>query len=89
MHEVQINRLGGLSLPRKSVVRLTDRPDMTLGVYRGRKTTIQQQQPISKNTSLSDDSSSSWNADSIYVQCFFLNFHADDTLKLYEQCRYR
>ena len=39
-----VNRLGGLSLPRKSVVRLTDRPDMTLNVYRGRKTTIQQQQ---------------------------------------------
>ena len=37
-------RLGGLSLPRKSVVRLTDRPDMTLDVYRGRKTTMQQQQ---------------------------------------------
>ena len=36
------NRLGGLSLPRKSVVRLTDRPDMTLDVYRGRKTTTQQ-----------------------------------------------
>ena len=28
----------------KSVVRLTDRPDMTLDVYRGRKTAIQQQQ---------------------------------------------
>ena len=26
----------GLSLPKKSVVRLTDRPDMTLDVYRGR-----------------------------------------------------
>ena len=26
----------------KSVVRLTDRSDMTLDVYRGRKTTIQQ-----------------------------------------------
>ena len=26
-------------MPRKSVVRLTDRPDMTLYVYRGRKTT--------------------------------------------------
>ena len=45
MHEVLVNRLGGLSLPRKSVVRLTDRPDMTLDVYRGRKTTKQQQQP--------------------------------------------
>ena len=42
MHEVLVNRLGGLSLPRKSVVRLTDRPDMTLDVYRGRKTIIQQ-----------------------------------------------
>ena len=44
MHEVLVNRLGGLSLPRKSVVRLTDRPDMTSDVYRGRKTTLQQQQ---------------------------------------------
>ena len=41
VHEVLVNRLGGLSLPRKSVVRLTDRPDMTVDVYRGRKTTIQ------------------------------------------------
>ena len=40
-YEVLVNRLGGLSLPRKSVVRLTDCPDMTLDVYRGRKTTIQ------------------------------------------------
>ena len=46
MHEVLVNRLGGLSLPRKSVVRLTDRPDMTLDVYRGRKTTNQQQQSL-------------------------------------------
>ena len=42
MHEVLVNSLGGLSLPRKSVVRLTDRPDMTLDVYRGCKTTKQQ-----------------------------------------------
>ena len=42
MHEVLVNRLGGLSLSRKSVVRLTDRPNMTLDVYRGRKTTMQQ-----------------------------------------------
>ena len=46
MHEVLVNRLGGLSLPRKSVVRLTDRPDMTLDVYRGRKTTVQQQKKM-------------------------------------------
>ena len=32
VHEVLV----GLSLPRKSVVRLTDRPDMTVDVYRGR-----------------------------------------------------
>ena len=44
MHEVLVNRLGGLSLPRKSVVMLTNRPDMTLDVYRGRKTMQQQQQ---------------------------------------------
>ena len=49
VHEVLVNRLGGHSLPKKSVVRLTDRPDMTLDVYRGRKTTKQQQH---KHTSL-------------------------------------
>ena len=48
MHEVLVDCLGGLSLPRKSVVRLTDRPDMTLDVYGGRKTTMQQQQQHSK-----------------------------------------
>ena len=47
MHEVLVNRLGGLSLPTKSVVRLTDHPDMTLDVYRGRKQ--QQQQPHQKH----------------------------------------
>ena len=51
MHEVLVNRLGSLSLPRKSVVRLTDRPDMTLDVYRGRKTTIQQHHLIQANIS--------------------------------------
>ena len=44
MHEALVNRLGGLSLPRKSVVKLTDRPDMASDVYRGRKTTKQQKQ---------------------------------------------
>ena len=52
MHEVLVNRLGDLSLPRKSVVRLTDRPDMTLDVYRGRKTTIQQQSPRQKKNKI-------------------------------------
>ena len=32
-----------VSLPRKSVVSLTDRPDMTIDVYRECKTTTQQQ----------------------------------------------
>ena len=54
MHEVLVNRLGGLSLSRKSVVRLTDRPDMTLDVYRGRKTTVQyndvKEEKLSSNT---------------------------------------
>ena len=44
MREVLVYRLGCLSLPRESVVRLTDHPDMILDVYRGRKTTTQQQQ---------------------------------------------
>ena len=48
VHEVLVNRLGGLSLPRKSVVRLTDRPDMTLDVYRGRKTTMQHSHQMKK-----------------------------------------
>ena len=55
MHEVLVNRLGGLSLPRKSVVRLTDRPDMTLDVYRGRKTTIQQQQQTRQCAEMKND----------------------------------
>ena len=43
MHGVLVKRLGDLSLPRISVVRLTDRPNMTIDVYHGRNTTIQQQ----------------------------------------------
>ena len=39
-----IGKKSNSPLPRKRVVRLTDRPDMTLDVYGGRKTTIQQQQ---------------------------------------------
>ena len=38
-YEVLVNGLGGLSLPRKSVARLTDRFDMILDVYHGYKTT--------------------------------------------------
>ena len=39
MHKVLVNSLGGLSLPRKSVARLTDCPNMTLDVYCGCSTT--------------------------------------------------
>ena len=50
MHEVLVNCLGGLSLPRKSVVRLTDSPDVTLGVYHGRKTTTTFEDGMRKNS---------------------------------------
>ena len=40
MHELLFNRLG-LSLHKKSVGRLTARPNMTFDVYRRRKTTTQ------------------------------------------------
>ena len=51
MHEVLANRLGGLSLPMKSVVRLTDRPDMTLDVYLG--VDVKQQHNNNNNSLLS------------------------------------
>ena len=60
MHEVLVNRLGGLSLPRKSVVRLTDRPDMTLDVYRGRKTTMQQCNCVTENVPLCINDGNPW-----------------------------
>ena len=52
MHEVLVNRLGGLSLPKKSVVRVTVRPDMTLDVYRGRKIAIHYISCINPNTDI-------------------------------------
>ena len=71
MHEVLVNRLGGLSLPRKSVVRLTGRPDMTLDVYRGRKTTKQQQSPLEGYPITLCDVTSNIKADrlSVSVKC--------------------
>ena len=71
MHEVLVNRLGGLSLPRKSVVRLTDRPDMTLDVYRGRKTTMQQQKksPVSSQAYCA-------------VMFMFYEYHFSDVIKV-------
>ena len=49
VHKVLVNGLGGLSLRRKSVVRLTDHPDMTSAVYHGRSTTQQQHFPALLN----------------------------------------
>ena len=42
VHLLPINPLGGLSLPRNSVVSLTDSPAMILVIYSGRKETKQQ-----------------------------------------------
>ena len=44
MQEVLVNRLGGLSLPRKNVVRLTDHPELTIAIYHGHKVTKLQRQ---------------------------------------------
>ena len=49
VHKVLGNHLGGISLPRKIVVRLNDRPAITKAVYRGRKITTQQQQQRLRN----------------------------------------
>ena len=49
MHEVLVNRLGGLRLPSKSVFRLKPSRHDLLDVYRGRKTTTQQLDCIFQN----------------------------------------
>ena len=45
------------------MVRLTDRPDMTLDVYRGRKTTTQQQQLRMNYSGDSGDLQDHWSSD--------------------------
>ena len=80
VHEVLVNRLGGLSLPRKSVVRLTDRPDMTLDVYRGHKTTTQKYYQFSFQNSCIYFPCY-WNIDQYSLQ---LNFPASTAKKSYE-----
>ena len=47
--QLSVTGLGDLSLSRKSVVRLTDCPDMTLDGYHGCKATTQKQH-IAKGT---------------------------------------
>ena len=73
MQEVLVNRLRGLSLPRKSVVRLTDHPKMTLDVYHGRKTTTQQQ-PIEKGGK--NGSGIVASPESVHIYC---NSHYEDS----------
>ena len=45
VHEVLVNGLGGLSMPWKSVIMLTDIPDLTIAVYGGCKA-IQKQHEL-------------------------------------------
>ena len=52
MYEVLVNHLGGLSMLRKSVVRLTDHPVMIIAVYCGRKTVTTQQQQLFKTNNV-------------------------------------
>ena len=69
--QVLVNRLGGLSLPRKSVARLTDHPDMTLDVYRGRKTTnqLQQQHNLAYRSFIKLQSLDKWMMTEIDIFC--------------------
>ena len=93
MHEVLVNRLGGLSIPRKSVVRLTDRPDMTLDVYRGRKTTMQKQQLYNFNISKTASFITQWTPYSLLIllsECriYVLNTEARNNGDFYKHgCR--
>ena len=80
MHKVLVNRLGGLSLPMKSVVRLTDCPDMTLDVYPGHKTTIQQQQ-IAGKPNPSKDRSVPKGIYQCFLMCKFVPLRSDPPLR--------
>ena len=71
VHEILVNRLGGLSLPKKSAVRLTDRPDMTLDVYRARKTTKQRQQCFTRTKAVASLASVVFVSLLHYIACFF------------------
>ena len=47
LHEILVIRLGGLSLPKKKVVRITDYPDMTIQLF-----TVDVKQPHILQTAL-------------------------------------
>ena len=51
VHLVLVNHLG-LSLPRNSLIRLADHPNVTIAVYCGRKATTQQQKSTGANSFL-------------------------------------
>ena len=55
------------------MVRLTDRPDMTLDVYRGRKTTIQQPYSLHYMTLIFLIRLDSKNVDPYWRDLYFLN----------------
>ena len=80
MYEVLVNRLGGLSLPRKSVVRLTDRPDMTLDVYRGRKTTTQQQHSTDHESDRTENACTIMYTISFLILKIFFSKHVKERL---------
>ena len=90
-----VNRLGGLSLPRKSVVRLTDRPDMTLMFTADVKqqcnnlyTSIRTVDEIACYTGYSTLFISQTYADVYFTTCNFSNFFRK-ILKLYcAICKY-
>ena len=48
VHLVLVNHLG-LSLPRNSVIRSADHPNVTIAIYCGRKETTQQQKSTGAN----------------------------------------
>ena len=51
MHLVLVNKLG-LSLPKNSVIRSADHPNVTTAIYRGHKATTQQQKSTGANSFL-------------------------------------
>ena len=81
MHEVLVNRFGGLSLPRKSVIMLTDRPDMTLDIYRGRKTTMQQQQQPTTDRNYSGEQKVSFESPVPVSKCLRANIYCNTNVQ--------
>ena len=70
-----VNCLGGLSLPRESVVRLTDCPDMTLNVF-----TVNIKQQINNNNKMNNlscvlysvNGKERWSSPSLSFHCLIM-----------------